>query len=198
MSRWRALWLFLALVPVFNGLTVLVLPTVINHLVMHRIAAQGVAQATVAHPTPRQSDVLVRQGLNVALPAPRATADARTVVRPSPDLLYTACVFDLADGPLHLRAPVPPGYLSLSAFSADSSNFFAMNDGDATVNADGQRELHVVLSRHANIPVPEGAKLVVSPSTRGLVLFRLLVREDERASLLREQFQWQQRCEPIT
>ena len=40
----------------------------------------------------------------------RATASKRGVVRPSPDLLYSVCPYDLSGGaPLHVTAPVPPG-----------------------------------------------------------------------------------------
>lgn len=201
MSLRRALLAFLLLVPLFNLLTVLVLPTAVNALVMRRIAAQGMAQASSSGSNDRerqhQASVIAQRGRNIALPAARADAGARIVVRPSPDLLYTACVFDLSAGPLRLHTPVPPGYLSISGFAADTSNFFAVNDRDATVDADGRRHLDLLLTADAGVQAPPGTRLIVSPSPRGLVLFRTLIVDDAQLPALRADYQMQQRCEPM-
>jgi len=180
--NWRAalLW-FLLLVPVFNTLTVLLLPQAVNALVMHRISSG--------------------RGINTALPAPRADASARTVVRPSPDLLYTACVFDLREGPLHITAPVPSGYLSVSGFAADTSNFFALNDRQLLPDALGQKHIDLVLVADAATPLPAtvsaATQRIVVPSRRGLVLFRLLISDDATLPALQQQFQSRQRCETL-
>lgn len=201
MSARRALLVFVLLVPLFNLLTVLALPTAVNWLVMRRIAAQGVAQASAATSSAevqqRNQAVIAQQGRNIALPAARADASARTVVRPSPDLLYTACVFDLSAGPLHLRTPVPPSYLSISGFASDTSNFFAVNDRDATVDADGHRYLDLLLVADASVAAPPDTRVIVSPSQRGLVLFRTLIPDEALLSQWQANFQQQQRCEPM-
>ena len=58
-----------------------------------------------------------------------ADENARAIVRPSPDLLYAGCAFDLADGPLRIQATVPRDtYWSLSMFAANTDNFFVVND----------------------------------------------------------------------
>lgn len=192
----RYLLLFVLLVPVFNLLTVLLLPTVINQVVLHRIVEQGLrtaAETVSAH----GAAILARGAVNIALPAQRADASARTVVRPSPDLLYTACVFDLSHGPLLIEAPVPESYLSVSGFAADSSNFFARNDHSAVTTADGSRWLRLVLFRDGQPPVAADMPWVQAPSTRGLVLFRLLIDRDEALPRLRSQYQAQQRCQPL-
>lgn len=179
---WRAalLW-FLLLVPAFNTLTVLLLPQAVNALVMHRISSG--------------------RGVNVALPAPRADDRARTVVRPSPDLLYTACVFDLREGPLHITAPVPSSYLSVSGFAADTSNFFALNDSQLLPDAEGQKRIDVVLVEDETSPLPPpvgaGTQRIVAPSRRGLVLFRLLILNDAALPVLQQQYQSLQRCETL-
>ncbi len=199
---WRAalLW-FLLLVPVFNGLTVLLLPTAINRLVMHRIAARGLEGAAEPDDRPaariRKAEILARRGINVALPAPRADASARTVVRPSPDLLYTACVFDLSKGPLHITAPVQASYMSVSGFAADTSNFFALNDAAMAADSQGQKRLDVVLTRDAGTSIPAGARRILAPSDRGLILFRSLIPEDAALPQLQAEFQTQQRCDPL-
>lgn len=198
---WRAhLLLFLLLLPLFNGLAVLALPTLVNFVVMQRIAGQAVDLAQAAGTTDpeqqaRRERVLQARGRNIALPAPRADGSARTVVRPSPDLLYTACVFDLAEGPLRISAPVPGSYLSISGFASDTSNFFALNDSAGVVGADGIRRIELLLSRQP-VTAPASVQLVLSPSRRGVVLFRLLIPDESALPALVRDFQMAQRCEP--
>ena len=61
--------------------TVLVLPQAINALVMHRIAARGMETAAEPAANPdaaaRKATLIARHGINVALPAARADANAR-------------------------------------------------------------------------------------------------------------------------
>lgn len=170
----RKVLAFIAIAAAANLATVIALPWVINAIVLHKVAGLG--------------------GENVALPAPRATADARTVVRPSPDLLYTACVFDLSHGPLHITAPVQDSYVSVAGFAADTRNFFAVNDSQLAPVADGAKRFDLVIARDESVAVPGGARRIVSPSTRGLILFRSLISREEDLPRLRE-FQLQQKCE---
>ena len=201
MSWKKAALLFLLLTPLFNLLTVLVLPTAINTLVMHRIADKGVEGAAEPDARPeaqrRKAEVIAHSGINVALPAPRADASARTVVRPSPDLLYTACVFDLAEGPLHITAPVQDGYVSVSGFGADSSNFFAVNDRSAQRDAEGHKHFDLLLTRGESVSAPVGARVIISPSTRGLVLFRSLIPDEAALPQLIADYQVNQLCKPL-
>ena len=61
--------------------------------------------------------------------AKRPDETSRGVVRPSPDLLYSACPFDLSKGPLKITASVPHStYWSVSGFDAATNNFFVRND----------------------------------------------------------------------
>ncbi len=201
MSWKKLLLLFVVLVPIFNVLAVLALPTVVNHLVLRRIVAQGMVEAAKPDARPeaqrRKAEVIAREATNVALPAPRADANARTVVRPSPDLLYTACVFDLSQGPLHITAPVQDGYVSVSGFSADSSNFFAVNDRNTPVAADGRKRFDLLLTRDVSVTAPEGTRVIVSPSTRGLVLFRSLIPDEAALPQLMADYQVNQHCDPL-
>jgi uncharacterized membrane protein len=117
-----------------------------------------------------------RVGLNTIFHAPRATANSRAIVRPSPDLLYSTCPFDLSRGPLLVWAHVPHGtYWSVSAFDADTNNFFVRNDRQAS---NGEVRF-VLLAPHSDVtPNANGAALVHSPTMRGLVLFRTLINDD--------------------
>ena len=62
---------------------------------------------------------------------PRTTPETQTVVRPSPDLAYSACLFDLSQAPEGLRVTLAatPGYASLSFFDARTNNFLTIRGG---------------------------------------------------------------------
>ena len=203
MSWRRHMLLFLVLVPAFNTLAVLALPYVINRIVMQRMATQALTGAATpsddATEHARQAQIIERGGVNVALPSPRPDANARTVVRLSPDLLYSACVFDLRDGPLHVTAPVPDSYFSISGFAADTSNFFAFNDRTVPVDNDGRRRIDLVLTHGGHQPasLPADAHRVEAPSARGVILFRILIPEESALPALQSGFQARQRCEPL-
>lgn len=124
------------------------------------------------------------QGHNVMLHPPRPSAASRTVVRPSPDQLYSACVFDLSDGPVVFEGNAPAdSYWSLSFFAHNSDNFFVVND----------RQLEDTSFRY--VLVPEGTKapagvpenqIITSPSRTGIVLQRIFIDKEEKAEALDE------------
>jgi uncharacterized membrane protein len=59
----------------------------------------------------------------------RPTALSRLVVRPSPDILYASCPFDLSSGALRVTASVPHStYWSVSAFDSAGDNFLVRNE----------------------------------------------------------------------
>jgi len=105
---------------------------------------------------------------------PRTTKDSRGVVRPSPDLVYSTCVYDLSKGPVRVAAAPTPnqGYVSLSVFAANTDNVAVF---DTTENPDGVR---FVLAREGQ-KTPAGEKVVISPSDKGVVLDRRLAANDE-------------------
>lgn len=106
--------------------------------------------------------------------APRTTQQSRGVVRPSPDLAYSNCVFDLSDGPLLIEAAPTPddGYTSISVFADNTDNIAAF---DTTRFPQGIR---FVLAREGQ-DTPDGETVVMSPSTRGIVLDRRLAPNAE-------------------
>ena len=115
----------------------------------------------------------------------RPTAAARTIVRPSPDILYATCPYDLSKGPLRVTAPVVhANYWSVSAFDADTNNFFVKNDQQATGDS---IELIVVSHGQAWPPMGNALERVVlfSPSEKGLILFRTVVDDDKHLPALR-------------
>ena len=105
--------------------------------------------------------------VNQFLFPPRTTAASRGVVRPSPDLAYASCVYDLSKGPLRVHATPWTNYMSISVFQADSDNVFALNDRQAPAGID------FVLAKKGQA-TPAGVRVVISPSTRGIILDRRL------------------------
>lgn len=98
--------------------------------------------------------------------------DARrqTIVRPSPDLLYSACPFDLAEGPLEVTAwPIPDHYSSISVFNARSDVVFVRNDEQMR-----GRPMRIIVATHSQA-VPAGADVLRVSLPRGIVLQRVLI-----------------------
>jgi uncharacterized membrane protein len=108
----------------------------------------------------------------------RVTAASRGVVRPSPDLLYSVCPFDLTKGALRITSEVPKGtYWSVSMFDDDTNNFFVKNDRQVK---NGHIDIVLMGNAPLNKPLPHGAEPVHAPSARGLILFRTLINDDAR------------------
>jgi uncharacterized membrane protein len=151
---------------VARGLALLAAAALVHLLVVHLLPSflMGVAMARIAGAA----------AANVAVFPPRPDATSRGVVRPSPDLLYGVCAFDVREGPLRIRAEVPlDAYWSLSMFAANTDNFFVVNDRQSG----GGALVDVVLAQPgAVVDVPPGAELVEAPSGRGIVLTRKLYR----------------------
>jgi uncharacterized membrane protein len=124
----------------------------------------------------------------------RATAASRVVVRPSPDILYASCPFDLSSGPLRVIASVPHStYWSVSAFDAATNNFFVRNDREVT----GDSLELLLVRRGQTLPLSDNALqrvIVFAPSKRGLLLFRTVIDDNQHLSAL-EALQRQDRCE---
>lgn len=114
----------------------------------------------------------------------RPDASARMIVRPSPDLLYSSCPYDLSKGPLRVTARVPhTTYWSISAFDSATNNFFVRNDQQIAGNS-----IEVLLVR-PGMPWPrldDAVERVVlfAPSDRGLILIRVLIDNETHLAAL--------------
>ena len=137
--------------------------------------------------------ITARAGLNHMIHQPRPTAAARGVVRPSPDLLYSVCVYDLkaAGGAVRIRAyGMPASYWSVSAFDANTNNFYVINDRKAVGGA-----VDLVLTAKGATP-PAGPIAVVSPTRRGIILVRTLIDDDAHLPAL-DAARRLAKCEPL-
>lgn len=101
-------------------------------------------------------------------------ATSRGIVLPSPDLLYSVCVFDVSQGPVRVTAHLQlPSYWSIALYGANSDNFFVINDRSA-----GTRpvDLWLVSAQGStpSRPVPPDSRVITTPSSTGLLLMRVL------------------------
>jgi len=95
---------------------------------------------------------------------PRATEASREIVRPSPDLAYAACVFDLHDGPIHITVAPGADYTSLTLYAPNT---------DATV-INAQTPIDLIIARPDQV-VPEGPwQIHRTPHPWGIALQRRL------------------------
>ena len=102
--------------------------------------------------------------------SPMTTADNQTIVRPSPDLAYAVCSFDLSKGPVHVDVqPIAGHYWSVSVFDARTDVAAVRSDRD-TKGAPAR--LALVKSGQA---APAGYDVVTLGHDRGLVLIRILL-----------------------
>lgn len=125
---------------------------------------------------------------------PMTDHHARRIVMPSPDLLYATCLIDLRERPMRVRAdPKAPHYWSIALYASNSDNFFVVNDAQA---AGAPVDLLLVPPGATTPADTGGARVVVAPSTRGLLLMRVLVADHAREKAQVEAARHTLRCEP--
>ena len=145
MSRLTWPLLFIGSVAVGHAATLALTPLVIMDRAMAAMAERGV---------PLHAFVL----------SARITPATQTVVRPSPDLAYSICRYDLAQAPSGVRVEAAGwrGLSSVSVFDATTANIAALPIGPQgaglTLVRDGEA----------------GPGRVVSPTDQGLILIRRL------------------------
>jgi uncharacterized membrane protein len=186
MRTWRntqRLWFYRALTLLATALIVHLLAVwATPRLIMNRLMTGPAAQ-----------DMNM---LNRAAFPPAVDATSRRVVMPSPDLLYSVCVFDLSAGPVRVRAqPGLPSYWSIALYAANSDNFFVLNDRQA-----GSAPVDLWLVSEGPNPrdpaLPKGARVVVSPSSRGFLLMRVLTADYEAEKAVVEPARRTLQCGP--
>jgi uncharacterized membrane protein len=130
-------------------------------------ALMRLAEAKIAGRTP----------INHFTHLPPVRAERQFVVRPSPDLLYSTCPYDLTAGPLEVTAvPVPGRYSSISVFDARTDVAFVRNDEQMA----GQ-PMRVVLAMEGQA-VPAGTETVRVRYATGIVLQRVLLADPSEAA----------------
>lgn len=170
-SWWPHFVGFVLVTALVHLLVVYLVPDAIMRVVISKVSTQtgSTPQSGTAGDT-----------LNGALHAPPVTAQSRSIVMPSPDMLYSVCTFDVSKGSLRISAhPGLSTYWSIALYAANSDNFYVQNDR----HAPGQAVSLTLVSRHS----PEAAKpgVVIAPTDTGVLLMRVLTGnyEAEKAVL---------------
>lgn len=113
-----------------------------------------------------------QSGFNRMAHGSLVTAESQFIVRPSPDLAYSVCAFDLTQGPLRVRAhPVPGHYWSLTVFDSETNVAFVESDRDSK-----GAPVEVILAT-ADQTVPAGVRTVTMPGAKGVALLRVLLND---------------------
>jgi len=112
---------------------------------------------------------------NTIVHAEKPSAGNERVRRSGPDLVYSACPFDLSDGPLHITAPVPESYMSVSFYAINTDNFYVKND----LQVDGDFDI-VLIGPDMPAQAFAGIEVVRSPSMTGGILFRYFAGNEEQ------------------
>lgn len=137
-------------------------------------------------------DRLGQGGINRMSHGNLATPARQPVVRPSPDLAYSSCPYDLSSGPLAIDVtPVEGRYSSLSIFDAATDVIFVRNDIEA-----GGKPYRIILAREGQA-VPAGAEVVRTGHDRGIALIRLLLQDPSEIGGL-DTVRRQSSCAPVT
>lgn len=164
----------LALAAFIHLMTIVVMPRFLMARAMAKLAA-GTGYNVLTHPA-------------------RADASARAIVRPSPDLAYSVCVFDVSHQPLRITAPVHRGYMSLSLFADNTDNFFVVNDQQV---AEGRIDIVLAGPSSPTGDVSGGAQVVRAPSNKGVILFRRVIPGDEEYARIDAERR-EAKCVPVT
>ena len=106
--------------------------------------------------------------LNVTL---RPDETSRAVVRPSPDLLYASCVYNLNEGPVVITAPVPERYWSMQFYQMNTNNFAGISNQREQRSRAGTDVKVTLVGPDAN-PAEYQGEVIQSPTTRGIMLLR--------------------------
>ena len=142
--------------------TMTMVPDALMHLAVGRIAKAG--------------------GPNHFTHAPLATAASRAIVRPSPDLAYSSCPFDLSRGPLLIDAvPVLAPYWSLSIFDRHTNVVLVRNGMKAKY-----KPFRVAVLA-AGQAAPAGYEAVHVDGTSGIALIRILIDDRARFPVIDEE-----------
>ena len=152
--------------------TVIAAPRAIMHVAMRRLSEQG-------------------RVINAFRFSPRVDAHARWVVRPSPDLAYASCVYDLSHGAIVVRAApaADHGYVSVSVFAANT-DMIAVFD---TLAQPGGIGFALALPGQT---VPTGLSVVRATTARGIILDRRLAPDAARFAAA-DAARRADRCAPI-
>lgn len=115
---------------------------------------------------------------------PRSSPEESMLPFPDPSILAAMCRYDLSKGPVQVSVPMTGAFLSVSFYTPNALNYYAINDRAATKGVIGltlftPRQLAEIRSREGP-DTPETLR-VESPSDKGLILIRALIPAPSQA-----------------
>lgn len=154
-------FVFVLSIAIGHAATLISTPSVIMQMAIESLAARGV------------------QANNFVM-TPRVTPQTQTVVRPSPDLAYSVCLFDFSknSSPLAIAASAWTSYGSISFFDSETNNFATVRvvaDEDASqltrvrlFPPDSKKREASAIEHHVKAPTQKGVILIrrLAPSAQ--------------------------------
>jgi len=133
-----------------------------------------------AYPERKMQEVIDRTGRggereNTLVHGQPVTPASRGVVRPSPDLVYSICVYDLEAGPVEIAMTRFDAYHSLSLYDARTNNYYTVNDRQYE---GGKKRVRLVADDGESASGANPVETVVSPTRQGVALIRRLASPD--------------------
>ncbi|CAH0990680.1 hypothetical protein SIN8267_00774 [Sinobacterium norvegicum] len=135
------------------------LAMLVPNMIMERLYSKGVE----------------RVGYNQIAMRSRPDETSRDVVRPSPDLLYASCIYNLEQGPVTISASVPERYWSMQLYQMNTDNFAGISNQREQSFRAGKNVEVTLVGPDANPAefLSEGqGEVIQSPTTRGVMLLR--------------------------
>lgn len=135
-------------------------------------------------PTVAENDAWARLGAfgppNRLNPIPEAALRSGALPDLDPSMRHAVCRYDLAAGPLRIRAALPPGYWSVALYDRRGVNYYALNDrlvaGRSIQLWIATRAQLLMLDESDAAAEEQDGRLVIgAPREQGFALFRLLV-----------------------
>jgi uncharacterized membrane protein len=164
LAVWCVVGLLLGLV--VHLATLLALPRLATQAAVDRLQSLGPAGQVELLPPPSPADTV--------LPSP------------DPFMRLAVCRYDLADGPVRVRAPVTTAFFAMSFYTPDGLNYYALTDkaaSEGTIELTIYSALQLAEVRSREGPDTPEALRVESPADRGIVVFRALVPEASFAAM---------------
>jgi uncharacterized membrane protein len=117
-----------------------------------------------------------------------------------PGLVHAICVYDIGQGEVRAESPIPPGYWSLSIYTAQGTNLYTLNDRQAKVSslslvlrkADPQRETETPVGADSTL---EKIFIDLTEPT-GLIVMRAALPDEPARARVEEELA-RARCEPV-
>ncbi|MCB1687568.1 MAG: DUF1254 domain-containing protein [Halioglobus sp.] len=135
-----------------------------------------------------------QQGYNQLAISELPDEEFRTIVRPSPDLLYASCFYNLENGPVVIEAHIPSRYWSMQFYQMNTDNYAGITNQRDERYRTGST-VNVTLIGSDESPNDFAGEVIQSPTQRGIMLLRASAigdRDEQQAALLAS------RCEPAT